>query len=69
MTMMNARVAPLGRIGMRGPIHSRWRNFVGAVLEPRNWKVEDEVIEYLDHYRHDLPPEISLELERHRRDR
>jgi len=51
---------------MRSSNHSVWRNFLGAVLEPRNWNVEDEVVEYLHHYRHDLPPEVSIELERHR---
>lgn len=66
MAMMSARVAPLGRIRMRSPNHSVWRNFLGAVLEPRNWNVEDEVVEYLHHHRHDLPPEVSIELERHR---
>jgi hypothetical protein len=65
MTTMSARVAPLGRIGMSGPSHSRWLKFLDAVLEPRNWTVEDEVVEYLYHHRHDLPPEVSIELERH----
>ena len=66
MAMMSARVAPLGRIQMRGHNHSVWRNFLGAVLLPRNWNAEDEVVEYLLHHRHDLPPEVSIELERHR---
>ena len=66
MTLLNARLAPLGRIGMRGPTHSAWRRFVDAVLEARDWNVEDEVAEYLDHHRHDLPPEVSIELERQR---
>ena len=66
MAMMSARVAPLGRIRMRGDKHSVWRNFLGAVLQPQNWNIEDEVVEYLHHYRHDLPPEVSIELERHR---
>jgi hypothetical protein len=66
MAMMSARVAPLGRIRMGDHNHSMWRNFLGAVLQPRNWNVEDEVVEYLHHHRHDLPPEVSIELERHR---
>src|SRR5437773_2053193 len=43
MTMMSARVAPLGRIHIRSPNHSVWRNFLGAVLEPRKlhrWGVD-----------------------------
>jgi len=43
-----------------------WRGFLGAVLDARNRNVENEIVEYLDHHRHDLPPEISIELERHR---
>jgi hypothetical protein len=68
MTMMSARVMPVGRIGMRSHNDSVWGNLLGAVLQPRNWDVEDEVLEYLHHHRHDLPPEVSIELERHRPD-
>jgi hypothetical protein len=66
MAMTGTRVAPLGRIRMRGPNHSVWHKFLGPVLEPQSWNVEEEVVEYLDHHRHDLPPEVSIELERHR---
>jgi hypothetical protein len=68
MTMLNARLAPLGRIGVGGATHSVWRNFVSAVLKARDRNVEDEVAEYLHRYRHDLPPEVWIELERHRRE-
>jgi hypothetical protein len=37
---------------------------LGAVLEPRTFNVEHDVIEYLHHHRHDLPPEVWIELER-----
>jgi hypothetical protein len=43
-----------------------WHDFLGAVLNARNRNVENEIVEYLDHHRHDLPPEILIELERHR---
>jgi len=65
MTMMGARVAPLGRIRVTGQSQSMWRDLLGAVLEPRNPNVENEIVEYLDHHRHDLPPEILVEIERH----
>jgi hypothetical protein len=45
-----------------------WSSFLNAVLEPRILKVEQEIIEYLHHYRHDLPPEVWIELERRRLD-
>jgi|AmaraimetFIIA100_FD_contig_81_1849156_length_643_multi_5_in_0_out_0_1 hypothetical protein len=66
MTMMGARVAPLGRIRVTGQSQSMWRDLLGAVLEPRNPNAENEIVEYLDHHRHDLPPEILVEIERHR---
>jgi len=66
MAMISARVMPVGRIGMRSHNHSVWRDLLGAVLQPRNWDAEDEIVEYLHHYRDDLPPEVSIELERHR---
>jgi len=66
MAMMSARVMPLGRIGMRSHNDFVWRDLLAAVLQPRNWSVEHEVVEYLHHQRHDLPPEVSIELERHR---
>jgi hypothetical protein len=66
MTIMSLSGAPLGRVHMGDHNRSVWRNFLGAVLQPRNWNVEDEVVEYLHHHRHDLPPEVSIELERHR---
>jgi hypothetical protein len=64
MTMMGARVASLCRIRVTGQCPSIWRDFLGAVLDARNRYVENEIVEYLDHHRHDLPPKILLELER-----
>jgi hypothetical protein len=66
MTMMSVGVAPLGRMGVTGQGQPFWRGFLGAVLDARNRNVENEIVEYLDHHRHDLPPEISIELKRHR---
>jgi hypothetical protein len=53
---------------MRGHNQSLWRNFLDAVLEPRTFNVGQEVVEYLHHSRHDLPPEVWIELERCRLD-
>jgi hypothetical protein len=66
MTMMGARVAPLGKIRVTGQRQPMWQDFLGAVVGARNRNVENEIVEYLDHHRHDLPSEILLELERHR---
>jgi hypothetical protein len=64
MTMMITSVAPPGTIGLRGHNQSAWRKFLDAVLEPRSFTVEHDVIDYLHHHRHDLPPEVWIELER-----
>lgn len=66
MTMMGARVAPLGRTRITSQSQSMWHEFLGAVLNAPNRNVENEIVEYLDRHRHDLPPEILIELERHR---
>jgi hypothetical protein len=53
---------------MRGQNQPAWRNFLDAVLESRTFNVEQEVVEYLHDRRHDLPPEVWIELERRRLD-
>ena len=68
MTMMITSVAPPGMSEIRGHNQSAWRSFLHAVLEPRSFNVEHEVVEYLHHQRHDLPPEVWIELERRRLD-
>ena len=45
MTMMGARVAPLGKIRVTGQSQSIWRDFLGAVLDARNCNVENEIVE------------------------
>jgi hypothetical protein len=64
--MMGERVAPLGRTRLTSESQSMWHDLLGAVLNARSRNVENEIVEYLDHHRHDLPPEILIELERHR---
>jgi hypothetical protein len=67
MTMI-ASAAAVGRARRRGHNQSVWSSFLNAVLEPRILNVEQEIMEYLHHYRHDLPPEVWIELERRRLD-
>ncbi len=66
MTTMTGGIASLGGNRMRSGNRSGWRKFFDAVLEPRTGNVEGEIIEYLQCYRHDLPPEVWIELERRR---
>ncbi len=51
---------------MRSGNRPGWRKFFDAVLEPQTGNVEGEIIEYLQFHRHDLPPEVWIELERRR---
>src|SRR5262245_21445890 len=66
--MMIASAAAPGKIPTRAHDQSLWRNFLDAVLESRTFNVEHEVIDYLYYQRHDLPPEVWIELERCRLD-
>src|SRR5262245_56824243 len=68
MTTMTTSIAPPGMIRTRGHHQPAWRKFLDAVLEPRTLKVEHDIIEYLHHHRHDLPPEVWIELARSRLD-
>ena len=61
MTMVTAS-DPEPRAG--GRTLSVWRKFLDAVVEPQPRNIEHEIIEYLQHHRHDLPPEVWIELER-----
>jgi hypothetical protein len=45
---------------------SVWRQFFDAVTESRAWEPGDEVAAYLQRHRHDLPPQVWIELERRR---
>jgi hypothetical protein len=66
MTTMTASAPGMGKIPKRDHNHSVWNAFLEAVLEPRTLNVEQEIIEYLHSRRHDLPPEVWIELERRR---
>jgi hypothetical protein len=64
MTMMTASVASPSGNRMRGRAQFGWRKFLETVLETASPFVEDEIVEYLQGHRHDLPPEVWIELER-----
>ncbi len=64
MTTMTVGIASLGGNRMRSGNRPGWRKFFDAVLEPQTGNVEGEIIEYLQFHRHDLPPEVWIELER-----
>jgi hypothetical protein len=64
MTTMTASIEAQGGARMGGGNRSRWHEFWAAVLEPPARNLEGEIVEYLQCHRHDLPPEIYIELER-----
>jgi hypothetical protein len=64
MTTMTASIEAQGGARMGGGNRSRWHEFWAAVLEPPARNLEGEIVEYLQCHRHDLPPEIYIELDR-----
>jgi hypothetical protein len=47
-----------------GRYRSVWSKFLDALAQPPDRNVEQEIVEYLQRHRYDLPPEVSIELER-----
>jgi hypothetical protein len=45
---------------------SVWHRFFGSMVDIRAQKMEDEVANFFDRHRYDLPPELLIELERRR---
>ncbi|TMJ38771.1 MAG: hypothetical protein E6G86_15435 [Alphaproteobacteria bacterium] len=45
---------------------SVWRRFFARVLAAPTRKAEDEIAEYLERHKDDLPPMLRIELERRR---
>ena len=43
-----------------------WHRFFAALFTGPECRVEDEIAQYLQDYRHDLPPAVGIELERRR---
>ncbi len=66
MAMMTSTFLSLDGIEPKEPSHSVWRQFLDAVIEPRTRDAEHEIAHYLARHRHDLPPQVCIELERRR---
>jgi hypothetical protein len=66
MTMMTTTFSSLDGIGPKQRNRSVWRQFLDAVIEPRTRDAEHEIAHYLARHRHDLPPQVWIELERRR---
>ena len=64
--MTTTTFSSLDDVGMRRPNRSVWRQFWDAVIEPRTRDAEHEIAHYLARHRHDLPPQVWIELERRR---
>jgi hypothetical protein len=66
MTTMTTTFSALDGIGTRPRNRSVWRQLLDAVIEPRTRDAEHEIAHYLARHRHDLPPQVWIELERRR---
>jgi hypothetical protein len=66
MTMMTSTFSSLDGIGSTQHNRSVWREFLGCVIETRTPRAEDEIAHYLARHRHDLPPQVWIELDRRR---
>ena len=65
MTMMTATFSSLDAIGSKPPSRSVWRQFLNLIEAPTP-TAESEINRYLAGHRHDLPPQVFIELERRR---
>lgn len=66
MTMMTSTFSSLDGIGSTQRNRSVWREFLDSVIEARTPRAEDEIAHYLARHRHDLPPQVWIELDRRR---
>ena len=66
MTMMTTAFSSLDGTGSNQHNRSVWRQFLDAVNKSRT--AEQEIAHYLARHRHDLPPQVLIELERRRFD-
>jgi hypothetical protein len=66
MTTMTATVSLLDGIGSKHRNRSVWRQFLDSMIDARTPTAEDEIAHYLERHRHDLPPQMWIELERRR---
>ena len=66
MTMMTTAFSSLDGTGSNQHNRSVWRQFLDAVNRSRTRDLEHEIAHYLARHRHDLPPQVLIELERRR---
>jgi hypothetical protein len=66
MTMMTSTFSSPDGIGSKQGNRSVWRHFLDSMIETCTPRVEDEIAHYLARHRHDLPPQVCIELERRR---
>jgi hypothetical protein len=66
MTTMTNTFSALDGIRTQPRNQSVWRQFLDAVIQPRTRDAEHEIAHYLARHRHDLPPQVWIELERRR---
>ena len=64
MTMITTAFSSLDGIGPNQRNRSVWLQFLDAVMEPRTRDAAHEIAHYLARHRHDLPPQVCIELER-----
>jgi hypothetical protein len=62
MTMMTST----GGTGLEQRNQPVWRKFLHAMIEAPTPRAADEITKYLARHRHDLPPQVWIELERRR---
>jgi hypothetical protein len=65
MTMMTSTFSSLNGIGSKPGNRSMWRQFLQMIEGPTP-RAENEISRYLASHRHDLPPQVFIELERRR---
>jgi hypothetical protein len=66
MTMMTTTFSSLDGIGSKQRNRSVWRQFLHSMIEAPTPRAEDAIAHYLAGHRHDLPPQVWIELERRR---
>jgi hypothetical protein len=64
--MMTATFSSLDGIGSKHRNRSVWRQFLDLMIEAPTPTAESEISQYLARHRHDLPPQVWIELERRR---
>jgi hypothetical protein len=66
MTMMTATFSSVEAIGSKYRNQSVWRRFLNLMIDAPTPTAESEINHYLARHRHDLPPQVFIELERRR---